>query len=135
MMSDEIRVGMKISAEQPVTSELAAAHIGSGSLQVYATPAMVTFVEHTCRKLIEPLLPPGQTTVGTLIELEHLAPTPVGGTVHIDASVTEVDGRRVVFAAEIRDEEELVGRARHERFIIDEKRFLQRVEDKASGSR
>jgi fluoroacetyl-CoA thioesterase len=134
-MDDAIKVGMKIEAKQPVTPERAAAHIGSGSLQVYATPAMVTFVEHTCRQLIEPHLPAGQTTVGTRIELEHLAPTPIGGTIHIEARVIEIEGRRIECSAEIRDEQELVGRARHERFIIDEKRFLERVEGKASRSR
>ena len=127
MMSEAIRAGMRIEAEQEVTPERVARNVGSGSLQVYATPAMVTFVERTCRQLVEPLLPPGQTTVGTLITLEHLAPTPLGASVWIDASVIELDGRRITFSAEIRDAEELIGRATHERFIIDEARFLERV--------
>ena len=130
-MIEELKVGIQISAEQLVTEARVAAHLGSGSLQVYATPAMVTFVEHTCRQLVEPLLPAGQTTVGTLIQLEHLAPTPLGATVQIEASVIEIEGRRVVFRAEIRDERELIGRARHERFIIDEARFLERVQRKS----
>jgi fluoroacetyl-CoA thioesterase len=129
-MTDTIEVGMKINAEQQVTEARVAAHLGSGSLQVYATPAMVTFIEHTCRQLIEPLLPTGQTTVGTMIQVEHLAPTPLGATVQIEASVIEIEGRRVVFQAEIRDERELIGRAHHERFIIDEGRFMERVQSK-----
>jgi len=134
-MAESITVGLRIEAEQQVTSERVAAHVGSGSLQVYATPAMVTFVERTCRQLIEPLLPAGQTTVGTSIQLEHLAPTPLGELVRIEASVIEVAGRRVVFQAEVWDAEEQIGRARHERYIIDESRFLERVRSKSHASR
>jgi fluoroacetyl-CoA thioesterase len=132
-MTGSIKVGMRIEAEQEVTHERVAVNLGSGSLQVYATPAMVTFVERTCRALIEPLLPPGQTTVGTFIELKHMAPTPLGARVRIDASVIEVEGRKVSFQAQVWDAEEQIGQARHDRFIIDEARFLERVQRKSSA--
>jgi len=134
MTNDTIEVGMQIEAEQQVTPERVARNVGSGSLQVYATPAMVTFVERTCRQLVEPLLPEGQTTVGTRITLEHLAPTPLGASVWIEASVIELDGRRITFSADVRDAVELIGRATHERFIIDEARFLERVGHKSTAS-
>jgi fluoroacetyl-CoA thioesterase len=133
-MTESIRAGMRIEAEQEVTQDRVAAHLGSGSLQVYATPAMVTFIEHTCRALIEPLLPPGQTTVGTFIELEHMAPTPLGAQVRIEASVIEVEGRRVAFQAQVWDAEEQIGQARHDRFIIDEARFLERVQRESGAA-
>jgi len=126
----KIQPGLEIKATQQVTEQLVASHLGSGSLQVYATPAMVTFVEHTCRKLIEPLLPAGQTTVGTMIRVEHLAPTPLGAEVRIRAWVTGVEGRRVRFEAELWDVVEKIGQAEHIRAVIDEDRFLDRVSRK-----
>lgn len=130
MTSADIQTGLEISEMQTVSELLVAAHLGSGSLQVYATPAMVTFIEHSCRKLIEPLLPSGQTTVGTMIKVEHLAPTPLGAEVRIRASVIGVKGRQVQFAAELWDEVEKIGQAEHTRFIIYEDRFLERVRRK-----
>jgi fluoroacetyl-CoA thioesterase len=126
-------VGQRADATQLVTSELAAAHLGSGSLQVYATPAMVRFVEHTCRTMIEPLLPAGQSTVGVDIHVKHLAPTPVGGAVHIQAEITGIEGNLVNFQAELRDDFEQIGMAEHRRAIIDIARFQKRIDRKAGG--
>lgn len=130
-MTEAIKPGLVMEDTQRVSTERVASHVGSGSLQVYATPAMVTFVEHTCRRLVEGLLGEGQTTVGTLIKVEHLAPTPLGADVHIRASVVGVDGRSVYFSAELRDEVEIIGRAEHTRVIIDVDRFLDRVSRKS----
>ncbi len=126
-MTETITTGLVIEDSQHVSDELVASHVGSGSLKVYATPSMVTFVEHTCRRLVEKLLPEGQTTVGTMIKVEHLAPTPLGATVHIRAQVVGVEGRSVHFAAELWDAVEVIGRAEHTRVIIDTDRFLDRV--------
>jgi predicted thioesterase len=131
-MTDTIKPGLVMEDTQPVNDERVASHVGSGSLKVYATPAMVTFVEHTCRRLVEGLLPEGQTTVGTMIKVEHLAPTPLGAEVHIRAKVAGVDGRRVHFAAELWDAVEVIGRAEHTRVIIDTDRFLDRVSRKST---
>lgn len=124
------QVGDTITASQLVNENQAASHLGSGSLQVYATPAMVTFVEHTCRKLIEPHLEQGQTSVGVAITVQHLAPTPVGARVTVEAAILGIDGRFVRFEAKIKDEVELIGEAEHTRAIIDEGRFLKRVAEK-----
>lgn len=124
-------IGDSLEAEEDVTPDRTAAHIGSGDLRVYATPAMALLVERTCRDLVEPSLPEGQTTVGVDIRVRHLAPTPVGGVVRIRVEIVGVDGEAVDFRAEIRDSEEPIGLAEHRRRIIDADRFLRRVRAKA----
>lgn len=127
-----IEVGLKAKATQEVTPELTATHIGSGSLTVYATPAMASLVEHTCASMIGKLLPEGQTSVGVEIHLRHLAPTPVNNVVEIRAEVVSVDKNLISFSAQIYDEVELVGEAEHLRAVIEEARFLKRVDAKVS---
>lgn len=130
---DEIRVGLRTEATEQVQPEAVATHIGSGGLRVYATPAMVRFVEQSCFRMLEPLLEEGQTTVGVEIFLRHLAPTPVGGQVHLRAEITAVAEGRVRLQVELRDDLEVVGRGEHERAIIDVDRFQQRVRAKVSA--
>ena len=129
-----IEVGLKSEATQEVTPELTAPHIGSGSLSVYATPAMAALVEHTCASMVSELLPEGQTTVGVEIRLRHLAPTPVNSVVQIRAEVIAVEKKLISFNAQIFDEVELVGEAEHRRAVIEVDRFLKRVDEKVSGS-
>jgi predicted thioesterase len=130
---DEIQVGLVAEADEAVTRELSAAHIGSGDVGVYATPKMVLLVERTCHNLLAPYLADGQVSVGIEINLKHLAPTPIGDVVRIRCEVTEVEDNRIRLHAEIRDSEETVGLADHQRAIIDVDRFLERVHSKASS--
>jgi predicted thioesterase len=134
MALEQVQSGDSIEDTQVVDESRIASHLGSGSLQVYATPAMVTFVEHTCRKLVEPHLEPGQTSVGVELSIQHLAPTPMGSTVSILAEVLEVDGSLVKFNAIVRDETEKIGEAEHTRAVIDVERFLRRVASKAAAN-
>ena len=134
MSLDELRPGAVLEASELVDETRVASHIGSGSMQVYATPAMVTFVEHTCRQMIEPYLPPGQTSVGIALSIKHLAPTAMGVTVSIKAEVTSIEGQLVRFRAEISDPLERIGEAEHTRAIIDVERFLRRVDQKSGSS-
>ncbi len=131
MTMHDIAPGDRIEATQLVDQQKTASHLGSGSLQVYATPAMVTFIEHTCRKLIEPQLAQGQTSVGVKINVKHLAPTPIGATVSILAEIKAIKGNLVMFNAQIRDEVEVIGEAEHTRAIIDISRFQKRVAAKS----
>lgn len=130
----EIHVGLKAEATQEVTPELTATHIGSGSLSVYATPAMASFIEHTCASMLSELLPEGQTTVGVEIHLRHLAPTPVYSAVKIRAEVVSIDRNLITFNVQVFDEVELVGEAEHRRAVIEVDRFNKRVDAKVSGS-
>jgi predicted thioesterase len=128
---DGFKTGASITATQVVDEGKVASHLGSGSLQVYATPAMVTFIEHTCRQLVEPHLSEGQTSVGVSLQVRHLAPSPMGATVSIKAEIVEIDGRFVKFVAQVKDDIEVIGEAEHTRAIIDEERFLKRVASKS----
>jgi fluoroacetyl-CoA thioesterase len=131
-VADSIKPGMSVEDTQEVAYEMTATHVGSGSLRVYATPAMALFVERTCKDMVAPLLPKGNDTVGVDIHVRHLAPTPVGGKVRIRAEVVAVDDKVIVFKAQLWDDDELVGEADHQRVVIDVERFLNRVQDKVS---
>ncbi len=123
----EITVGNRIEDTQQVTLERVASNLGSGTLQVYATPAMVAFVEQTCRKLVEPHLPEGMTTVGIALTVRHIAPTPLGGKVSIQAEIVLIDKNVISFQATIWDEMEKIGEVAHERAVIEIDRFTARV--------
>lgn len=105
------------------------------ALRVYATPSMVRDVEETCRLLIQRHLDDGEETVGAHVEIDHLGATLLGMEVTVTATVAEVDGRRVTLDAEVRDPLEVVGRAKHVRFVIDRERQKQRLEAKAAKVR
>jgi fluoroacetyl-CoA thioesterase len=116
-----------------VTPELTAKHIGSGSVAVFATPAMAVLVEQTCLTLAASSIPDGQTTVGVDIHVRHLAPTPVGHTVRIRAEEVDVEGNLITYRAQLWDDVELIGEADHKRAVVDIERFLRRIIDKSSG--
>jgi len=130
MRSSSIEPGMVAEATQEVTCELTALHVGSGDLQVYATPAMAALVEQTCTSMVMPLLPNGQTSVGTELHIRHLAPTPMGGMVRIRAEVVAAQNNLITFNAQIWDEVELVGEVDHQRVVIEVDRFMRRVDAK-----
>jgi len=130
MRSSSIEPGLVAEATQEVTCELTALHVGSGDLQVYATPAMAALVEQTCMSMVTPLLPNGQTSVGTELHIRHLAPTPMGGMVRIRAEVVAAQNNLITFNARIWDEVELVGEVDHQRVVIEVDRFMRRVDAK-----
>ncbi len=129
-----ITIGSCIEDNQQVTLERVASHLGSGSLQVYATPAMVAFVEQTCRKLVEPHLPEGMTTVGIAITVRHIAPTPLGRKVSVQAEIVLIEKNVISFQTELWDEMEKIGEAAHERAVIEIDRFTERVQKKSLKS-
>ena len=130
----EITVGSRIEDDQQVTLERVASHLGSGSLQVYATPAMVAFVEQTCRKLVESHLPEGMTTVGIGLAVRHIAPTPLGGKISIQAEIVLIEKNVISFQTELWHEMEKIGEAAHERAVIEIDRFTERVQKKSLKS-
>ncbi len=133
MGESQIRAGMALEVSQDVTTERSAPHVGSGALSVYATPAMAAFIEQACCQLVDALLPDGKTTVGVEIKIQHLAPTPVGKTVHARVEVVSTDGSLIDFQARVHDDVELIGSAEHRRAIVDVDRFLKRVEGKTGS--
>ncbi len=127
MTDNPIKPGVSAEKTVVVDDTMTAKHLGSGALAVFATPAMVALMEGTAVLAIDPLLPEGQASVGTALNIRHLAATPLGGKVRARAEVTAVDGRQVQFRVQVWDETELVGEGEHTRFIIDRARFSQRV--------
>lgn len=126
-MNQSITPGISHEMTFEVTPEYSAAHIGSGTAQVLSTPCMILFMERTAQRLLAQHLPEGYTSVGTLVNVRHLAATPVGETVRVRAEVLAVDGRRVTLAVDARDSRQQIGAGQHERFIVNEARFLQKV--------
>lgn len=135
MSQPAIKPGLVAEASRETGPGESAAHLGSGTVGVYATPAMVALIEQTCQKLVQPLLPDGQTTVGIGMQIRHLAPTPIGSTVRVKVEVGSVEGREIVFRARVWDETEMIGEAEHRRAVIDVDRFMKRVEAKRSEIR
>ena len=101
------------------------------ALRVYATPAMVLDVENVCKDFLEACLTPEQSSVGARVEIDHLGPTLIGMWVDVTVTGTGVEGRKVHFEVEIRDALDLVGKAKHVRFVVDLAKQKQRLEAKA----
>jgi fluoroacetyl-CoA thioesterase len=128
-MSDPVP-GLFADFKHTVTDIDTASHWGSGGLPVFSTPALVGLMESAAVIALRGHLPPGQTTVGGHIDVHHLAPTPVGMQVHARAELVAIDGRKLVFKVQAWDEDELIGEADHDRFMIDETRFMKNVAGK-----
>ena len=125
-----MEVGIKNSVTMTVTESDTARAAGSGTLEVFATPAMIALMEKTCFEAVQPYLEEGQGTVGTKLDVEHLSATPVGMTVFAKCELTEVDGRRLVFSVEAYDECGSIGKGTHERFIVSCGRFSEKAYSK-----
>ncbi|WP_314923530.1 thioesterase family protein [Mogibacterium diversum] len=122
--------GIKGYKEITVTKELTAISLGSGDLEVYATPAMIALMEETASESVKPKLEIGQGSVGTYIAIKHLAATPIGMRVRCESELVEVDGRRLVFNITAYDEKDKIGEGTHERFIISNDKFQSKVNSK-----
>lgn len=122
-----LEIGLKGEACVEVVPENTAAAAGSGALPVFATPCLIALMEQAAMTSVQPFLAEGQGTVGSRIEVSHLAATPVGMAVRAESELVEIDRRRLVFTVKACAGEELIGEGRHERFIIDNERFLQKA--------
>ena len=131
-MSSAFNVGLTGTAQTTVTDANTALALGSGQVLVYATPALVALLEEAAVNALKPSLETGKTSVGTRIEVSHLAATPIGMTVRAQATLSVVDGRRLVFDVVAHDEVERIAEGIHERVLVDGQRFLARVQEKIS---
>ena len=125
-----LEIGIKGNAESLVNEQNTAASMGSGNLEVFATPYMIALMEEASQRSVAPFLEEGQSTVGTKLSVSHDAATPLGMKVWAESLLTEIDGRRLVFEVRAFDECGPIGQGTHERFIIKKQRFLEKVEAK-----
>lgn len=123
----ELPVGLKGHAETVVTEQNTAAAMGSGLLPVFATPAMLALMENAAASSVQPFLDEGQGSVGTRLEVSHLAATPMGLPVRAESELIAVDRRKLRFKVLAWGGQELIGEGEHERFIIDNQRFLEKA--------
>jgi predicted thioesterase len=133
-MSDELDLqpGLQGEASVLVTEDNTAAALGSGSVNVFSTPAMIALMEAAAIHAVQDHLPGGLTTVGISLDIQHMAATPVGWTVKARATLKRVDGRRLEFEVSAWDPEERIGAGTHARFVVDQARFEKRVQGKGS---
>ena len=125
-----LKTGIKGIASETVTVENCAKTVGSGELEVYATPSMIALVEKAAWMSVAEYLEEGQGTVGTKLNVSHVSATPVGMKVWCETELIEMDGRRLVFDVKAYDEAGLIGEGTHERFIVWNERFQQKADGK-----
>ena len=122
--------GMSAVLTCKVTKENSAAAIGSGSLPVYGTPAMIALIEQTAVALLEGNLPEGMTTVGTKLDINHVSATPLGMIATCECTLSKIDRKKLVFDVEVKDEAGVIGNGTHERFMVEAESFLKKAESK-----
>jgi fluoroacetyl-CoA thioesterase len=125
-----MEIGLRGTATVRVTAQNTAETLGSGDVPVFATPSLVALLETAAVNAVTSYLSPGETTVGTWIEVTHLAGTPVGMEVRAEATLSAVEGRRLTFSVVAHDAREKVGEGRHQRIVVARERFLAKVADK-----
>ena len=120
-----LEIGLKGESTTTVVHENTAAHVGAGGVEVFATPMMIALMENAAWRAVSDSLEPGYVTVGTHVNVSHLAATPLGQQVRAIAELIKIDGRRLLFHVEAYDENRKIGEGEHERFIVNLERFLQ----------
>jgi predicted thioesterase len=120
-----ITEGTSASVTFTVDESSTAIALGSGDVPALGTPKVVALVEEAAVAALAGSLPDGTTSVGTSVTIDHLAPTAVGGTVLAEATITQLEGRRVVFAVKLTEGDTLVARGTHIRFVVDRAAFLE----------
>jgi predicted thioesterase len=132
-MTEQFPLGLTGEARVEVTEDVTAHHMGSGVVAVFATPQMVLLMERAAVSALAPRLAAGQQSVGTMVNVRHLAATPLGATVTARAELIAVGGRRLTFRVSAHDGTDLIGEGTHERALIDLGRFEAKVAAKAQA--
>ncbi len=129
-MTDQLRVGMMFEKTITVTGALTAKHLAGQAIGILSTPELVRFVEMCALEGVRSYLQAGQDTVGTRVDIRHLAATPEGMRITAQCTLVEIDRRRLGFTFEVRDELDRIGEGTHERFIVDKEKQQQRLGEK-----
>lgn len=122
-----LQPGITHTVTATVTPDKTASAVGSGGLEVFGTPAMIAMMEMCALHAVQPLLEAGQGTVGTMLHVRHLAATPLGMEVRCECELQQIEGKRLLFAVRAYDPAGLIGEGTHERYIVDNDRFMQRT--------
>ncbi|MHB8667284.1 MAG: thioesterase family protein [Burkholderiales bacterium] len=130
-----LHIGLKGRAELVVGEQHTAPKVGSGRVHVLATPVMISLIEAAALAAVEHLLPPGQQSLGTRLDVSHFAATPVGMRVSAEAELIKIDGRLLTFRVAAADAIEPIGEGTHQRVVVTLDRFDQRVQKKAAQIR
>jgi fluoroacetyl-CoA thioesterase len=125
-----IKKGLVHEESFQVAEEHSAIQVGSGGSRVLATPWLIAFMERVAYRMLEDVLPEGRSSVGVLVDVRHMAPTPIGSTVRVRAEIEDLQGSSVVYRVQAWDQVEKIGQGSHQRVVIDEARFLKRLEGK-----
>lgn len=134
-LEDSLKIGAAGSAQIVVGDQHTAPHVGSGKVAVLATPVMVNLMEAAALDAAERFLPPGHQSLGTHLDVRHIAATPVGMTARARAEVVAIEGRKIHFKVEAWDERELIGDGTHVRVVVNVARFDERVQAKVQPAR
>lgn len=129
-----VSAGQTATATVTVTESNIAKTMKSGSLDVFATPVMCALMEEAAQAAVQPYLEEGEGTVGIALSITHEAPTPLGATVTAKAIVSAVEGRKITFDIEASDGIGIIGRGTHERFVINNEKFMAKVISRANAN-
>lgn len=122
-----METGLKHVSTTTVSATNTALTMGSGDMEVFATPAMVALMENAAMKAVASHLPEGSTTVGAMMETSHIKPSALGDTVTAEAVLEEIDGRKLTFKVTAADSKGTIGEGKHIRYIVDRERFLSKM--------
>lgn len=134
-LSSLITPGAEGKAKLRVAEEHTAPRVGSGRVHVLATPVMINLIEAAALDALDKHLPPGYQSLGTRLDIKHIAATPVGMKVIAKVQVARVEGRTVHFTARVKDEMELVGEGTHERVVVNVQKFDERIRNKFTAKK
>ncbi len=129
-----LNIGLTNRRQLKVDCTNTASALKSGLLDVFSTPSMIALMEHTCAECVQPFLEKNEGSVGISVNVKHLSATPIGETVTCDCCLTEIDRKRLVFAVKCMDENGLIGEGVHERLVIDNQRFMDKLKEKTKKS-
>lgn len=130
MLVVNLSLGIIGQATTVVNEQNTAIAMKSGTLPVFATPAMVALMEEASCEVIANYLEEGEGTVGIKMNVDHIAPTGLNDTVRATATLTQIEGRKLIFSVEVRDNQKIIGKGIHERFIINNEKFMQKLKSK-----
>lgn len=132
-MSSYLQPGLTGKSETIVTQERTAQAVGSGLVPVFGTPSLIALLEEAAVNAVSAHLGAGETSVGVHLDVRHTAATPIGMGVRAQATLIQIDGRRLTFRVEAHDDVEQVAEGTHQRVIVDRNRFMQRAKAKGGG--